>query len=136
MFLHRRKDLSENDLAEIWHNLNHSMWDARLGCEPEDYRNKQVAYFQHYASQIEKLIGEYKIHKHEICQNQRRQCMTDEEFDSWWDRWLLRDEDFTALMNAERKRKRSGPPTWLSITISLTAIALSVAILLLKAGQG
>ena len=37
LYLHRRKDLTKDDLLEIYHNLNQFIWDDRLGEMPQEY---------------------------------------------------------------------------------------------------
>lgn len=37
LYLHRRKDLTRQDLLEIYHSLNQYVWDNRLGHMPKDY---------------------------------------------------------------------------------------------------
>lgn len=37
LYLHRRKDLTKDDLLEIYHNLNQFIWDDRLGEQPQEY---------------------------------------------------------------------------------------------------
>ena len=37
LYLHRRKDLTKDDLLEIYHSLNQFIWDDRLGEMPQEY---------------------------------------------------------------------------------------------------
>lgn len=84
MYLHLRKDLSQDDLAEIYCKLNGWVWDDRLGDKPEGFDQMPVIEKHPIVFplllQVERLVPHYKLTR--ACRPFR--LMSDAEYDEWY----------------------------------------------------
>ena len=85
-YLHLRKDLSREDLAEIYCKLNVWQWDERLGEKPAgfDQMSNEECHLIVWPliMQIRMLVDKYSMEKE--WQLQHGCCKTVDEYDAWY----------------------------------------------------
>lgn len=83
---------SNDELCEIYNNLNHWKWDERLGEIPNGfydlpnflkrpYGECKQRYISPFMREIERVVSQHDLLRyHHICNLER----TEEEFEQWW----------------------------------------------------
>ena len=106
--LHLRKDLSQEDLAEIYCKLSTWQWDERLGEKPAGFDqmscNEKHLIIWPLIMQIQRLVGEYYLGKawklRHFC------CETVEEYDAWYSANVVQPalEEWKSLQQGRNRR--------------------------------
>lgn len=83
-YLHLRKDLTQDDLIEIYCKLNAWEWDERIGEKPEGFE-RMTLHEKHpivfpLMLQLSKLVPSYNLTR----SIESFRYMSDDEFDAWY----------------------------------------------------
>lgn len=131
------KSFSQDELCEIYHNVNEWRWDDRLGDKPEGFdslpdfnwrlrhkiarRKTKEEIIGPVFREIKKLVPEKELLRHHHIVNLGR---TNEEFEKWWEN----EED--RINTQIQRRNKSVVAVWI-FTAALIATGYMLQLLLL-----